>query len=214
MAALDPNRDIVYPNNSDRATGRDLGQKEPTPTEPAKAKPTVATVQRKQSKLGRVVKDFVVCNAEEAWKNVILPSLKNMVWDTFGGLWWGADNYNRRGRRGMPIDRVSYSTISDTRNTRISGLGNAPVTQRQTRSDFKYDELAFSSREEADVVLDSLMDTIQTYGVARVSDFYDFIGQTCPYTENNYGWKDLSTAKILPDRGGQWYIDFPKPRAL
>lgn len=217
MAELDPNRDIIYPpNNSDRATGRNgaSAPKVESPSAEAEKKPIAKPVQRQSNAFAKIAKEFIACSAKEAWAEIVKPSIKQMISDMFNGFWWGAQGYRSSGRiPGRQTNRISYSDISRQSNTtRISGIGSTSTETK--RADFKYDELAFESKAEAEVVLESLEDQIQTYNRARVADFYDFIGMACPYTENNYGWTDLSQARILPDKGGKWYIDFPRPTIL
>ena len=54
---------------------------------------------------------------------------------------------------------------------------------------------------------------VQRYGMVSVADFYDMIGQKGNYTDNNYGWKDLTLARV--DRAIEGYrIIFPRVISL
>ena len=52
---------------------------------------------------------------------------------------------------------------------------------------------------------------LETYKMVTVADFYDLVGVTCDYTDNNYGWTSLRSAEVVRVRDG--YI-IKLPRAL
>ena len=55
----------------------------------------------------------------------------------------------------------------------------------------------------------------EAFGMVSVADFYDMIGQAgnTDYTNNKFGWRNLSTATIERDGSG-FVIRFPKIEAL
>lgn len=71
----------------------------------------------------------------------------------------------------------------------------------------------FNSRGEAESVCIALMDSISRYGSVSVNDFYDFIGQNGQYTDQKYGWYDLSGMEVSAVPGG-YVIEFPKVEPL
>ena len=74
---------------------------------------------------------------------------------------------------------------------------------------FDTDEVIISSLGAAVDVLNQMDDSIAEYQVVSVADFYDLVGLPAPYTGNNYGWTDLSSAKIVGVRDG-YIIRLPR----
>lgn len=54
----------------------------------------------------------------------------------------------------------------------------------------------FKTRTDAQKVIDGLKETMDTYGSVSVADLYDLVGVVTKYTDNGYGWMDISSAKI------------------
>lgn len=54
----------------------------------------------------------------------------------------------------------------------------------------------FNTSEEATKILDHMRYLCETYGLVRVADYYDLIGSYGSYTDNCYGWTDLSSVKV------------------
>ena len=99
---------------------------------------------------------------------------------------------------------VSYSSYS----TRF-GNGNAVnVTPKTNINQYDFDNVQFATRSDAQNVLNAMIAIIDQYGVVSVADFYDMLGKTTPWTANDFGWDNLSTASIRPSRGA-WIILLP-----
>ena len=58
----------------------------------------------------------------------------------------------------------------------------------------------FYTEIEANDVLDQLEDMLDRYGLVRVGDLYDLMGWKQNHTDNNYGWRDMRTARIVRER--------------
>ena len=76
---------------------------------------------------------------------------------------------------------------------------------------FRSDDVILDNRGEAEEVLSRMDELIDTYGIVSVADFYDLVGITGKYTDNNYGWTDIHSAKVVSVRDG--YL-IKLPRAL
>ena len=73
-------------------------------------------------------------------------------------------------------------------------------------------------------VNDKIKDSLNYYHVITVQEVYDYIIETLqvnnvqcnfkiPYTANDYGWRDLTDAKIIPNGTG-WSLYLPKVTPL
>ena len=72
-----------------------------------------------------------------------------------------------------------------------------------------FDNICFESRGDAELVLDNMVDILSRYEVVRVADFYELAGCSGEFTDNDFGWKDLSGAKVARSRDG-YFIDLPR----
>lgn len=110
----------------------------------------------------------------------------------------------RRDNRGrgshVNYDKVSYNS-RDVRD---------PSRIRQNRSRHDFSDIIFTTRMEALEVRNHLADLIDQYNVACVSDLYDAVGITSNFTDNKYGWDNLSAADIRRVSNG-YLINFPRP---
>ena len=77
----------------------------------------------------------------------------------------------------------------------------------RNRSRHNFDDIILDSRGEAEEVLSHLVDLVDDYGMASVADLYDLVGITSNFTDNKYGWTNLSSASVSRVRDG-YLIDF------
>ena len=75
------------------------------------------------------------------------------------------------------------------------------------------DDLIFETRTDAMEALDKLQECINTYGFVSRADMYDIAGGHSNFTDNGYGWTDISTAEIkMNDKG--YSIKMPEATKL
>lgn len=142
------------------------------------------------------VKDYILLD-------VIVPGIKKAIVEAVNAFVYGGGNGNRN--TSSPVSKVSYRSFY---NNPVS-TGNSGVMNHSARTTYSYDEISFPNKGDAELVLDTLVDLIATYGQATVADFYDLVGQTGNYTDQNYGWTDLSEASTIRVRDG-YVIKFPR----
>ena len=157
------------------------------------------------AKLGDTLKDGFKDAKEYLVKDVLIPSAKDLIVDmvTKGINILVRGSAAPSGKRPI-VDKVSYSKYWDKGSYR---------EEPRARSRFDYDEIKFESRGDAELVLDRLDDLIDTYGHARVADLYDFVGVSCDYTYQNYGWFNLGTARVVATRDG-YVLDMPRVEVI
>lgn len=82
--------------------------------------------------------------------------------------------------------------------------------------DFKIDKVVFDTREEATAILESMNQIIKKYKTVTVADFFELANvDSVDYRSSNYGWHDISTAKVMPtDTFDGFNITFPIPFEL
>lgn len=153
--------------------------------------------------------------------DVLVPALRDLISDIlhgsvdtiFGAGGRGYGGYRSGGGRSnvsyTPYNRYYYD---DDRGSRRSYREE----RRSSRRDRDPSAFTFSYKEDAEDLLDFLCDYIDRYGEVPVALFYDKIGETIPgdFTSEDYGWRNLASAKVMPAGRGEWYINFPRVRAL
>lgn len=147
---------------------------------------------------GHEIKSFLLTD-------IVIPGLKNLLYDAVtNGLSSALGLDLKRGERRGSTGRINYGARS--RDDRDYDRGRR--IDYRARS-YDYDDIVIPSRVEADDVLDQLDALIRRYHVARVADFYELVGVTGSYTDNDYGWTDLRDARVVPVRGG-YMIKLPR----
>lgn len=183
----------------------------------------VNVIQRKKP-LGRKIADTFSATDIKAVGSfvvldVIMPSVKDMLFDAIkegaARAFYGETGGRSRGRgNGSPLSRpsgigyTSYSRSSEDR-TRTSNYTQA---RPQARSN-EIEEIIVETRGDAQEVLDALENALEKYKVVSVSDLKDLFGTTGDFTDNNWGWSNLSGAGVTRVREG-WRVDLPRPKEL
>jgi hypothetical protein len=138
--------------------------------------------------------------------DVLIPAAKSTISDMVQGgiemLLFG-ERKGSRTKRDRGSSYVSYSSYSNGRDDRRREISN------RDRSRHNFDDIILSSRGEAEEVLSHLVDLTIDYGQASVSDLYDLVGITGNFTDNKYGWVDLSRASVSRARDG-YLLNLPK----
>jgi hypothetical protein len=135
--------------------------------------------------------------------DVIVPATKNAISDIVRNgidmlLFGGTGRSDKRSAAGY----VSYRDYSKRKDDDRSD-------NSRTRTGYNYDDIVLESRGEAEAVLDSMQDLIETYGMVSVADMYDLVGKTCDYTDNKYGWTNIRNAEPIRVRDG-YMLKLPK----
>lgn len=184
---------------------------------------TEAGVPRKKT-LGRKFKEAVTGDDARSVVNyvffdVVVPAAKNMFMDAINeglsrALWGDA-------RRGRSIiggssgtnNYVPYNKLGSNPQ-RVASTSTGRSISQQGRATHNFDEIVLSSRGEAEVVLATLLDRIQKYQVATVSDLYDLVGITGSFQDDAWGWTNLAGSTI--DRAGRegYLLSLPRPEPL
>lgn len=146
---------------------------------------------------------------EYAVYDVIVPMIKDAAAAMFNRALYGDGRGYTVGRQPSRYGRTDYGAYS---RPRTDGSVRDPRRELSPRvkTQHNFDEVVFNDRAEADLVLDRLMDLIDTYGVATVADFYDLAGISTDYPDNSWGWERLGGAAIRRTRAG-YILDLPRP---
>lgn len=163
---------------------------------------TGAVKTRKKSKIADAfvsedasnVKSYVVMD-------VVVPALKKLIADVVvNGIDMILYGGTGRGSGRSTADRFAYNSIYSNRNER----------RPNSVDRYSVDDVTIETRREAEEVLRCMDEIMETYKMVRVADFYDLVGVTCHYTDNDYGWTNIRNAEIVRAMGGGYKIKMPR----
>lgn len=211
-----PTNEDRFPSNSYTKSSLQQGAK---PQKPKVEKVVSGRVGQKKKSLGqKFTETFLAADirstAEHICFDVLIPAAKETLSNMLNGavdMMLFGERRPSRGRAGSNGSRVfvSYNDYYD-RSDRRKGES---AQQRRPRANDIFEPLCFAVREDAEEVLDSLVDMIQEYQEAAVSDLYSLAGLPSDHTKERYGWYNLAEAKIEPTREG-FLLRLPKPVVL
>lgn len=144
------------------------------------------------------VKSFIITD-------VLIPTGKKLISDIVESILYPGGNGGRK--TASPASRVqytSYNTISSDRSRRDHGA---------VRRTYEYDDIVFETRGDAETVLMGMDEILSQYGIVRVADMYDLANVTGTFTDNNYGWSDIRSARVERIRDG-YVIKLPRAMAI
>lgn len=193
-----------YPSNSYRSKSESNEQKR-------KAIEPVAQGRASSGKsLGRKITETFISGdikdvKEYILDDVIIPGIKDFISELITNgtdmLLYGS---TRKSRKSKNNGTTNYNSIYD---------GNRKEERKKkdavNRDIYDYNEIAFDDRAKATLVLDKLEDLLDEYKMVSVADMKEASGFQSDYTDNNWGWMDLSGAKIIRDRG-EYILKMPK----
>lgn len=181
---------------------------------------TPATENVKVKKENGLAKKFfaqdIKSTASGVANDVVIPGLKNLIVTI---LKKGVD-YLFLGAGYSTPNNTNYSSYSVPRNISYAPGYNPNQSSfgiqaaNQKASIYAVNDIVFNNRGDAEEVLSRMCEALQKYESVSVADFYDLIGKPSPnHTDNNYGWKNLSTATVDRTQDG-YRIKFPRVIAL
>jgi hypothetical protein len=84
------------------------------------------------------------------------------------------------------------------------------MSQRD-RATHNFENIVLDTIRDAEEVLESLRNIADEYdGIATVSDLYDLVNMSPEWTDEKWGWDNLSRAQVRRVPGG-YMVDLPKP---
>ena len=133
-------------------------------------------------------------------EDVIIPEIKEIIMSSVETALTGSSRRKSGNKTDYTKKYVTPQTKATQQNT-------------DSRTVFRSDDYVFQTRDEAEDVLANLVDAINEFESVSVSDFLDSIGKVSVYTDENYGWESLGSAKIKRVRDG-YILDLPRPISL
>ncbi len=187
-------------------------------TKPSIGKPvTTNVVVKKESEAKRLGKKFFSEDAKTVGshvvESVVIPSLQKLLSDAVkGAIDWLI--YGSKGSKNPSgVGTISYGSYYN----RSGYINPTPVYTNPMLNNkptlYAVNDIIIADRGEAEEVLLRMKESINSYGMVSVGDFYDLVGQRANFTDQKWGWFDLRTADIIRVDGG-FCIRFPKVQPI
>ena len=154
--------------------------------------------------------------------NVFVPAIKKLVVDSVTNavnVWlYGSEATTKK----TSTSKYSWGGSNIINYNDISKNGQPKPVEKVRLSVFDYENVSFRNRGIAELVLNEMTEILDQYPIVTVADFLDictseyqkdvqvFNVRSSEPTDHNYGWNDLSTAKVVPTWNGDFVIKFPK----
>lgn len=148
-----------------------------------------------------LVHDLIV----PAVKNTTLDGIINVASMLFFGTTRGRDGRSYSSR----ADRVSYDQSYRRYDDRRYDDRRYDDRRDDNRRGYFEQDICFRYREDADRVLRHLDDVMREYKLVSVADLNEALGVTGEYTDHDYGWTSLHTARVDNTREG-YVLRLPK----
>lgn len=196
-----------YQSNSHRT--KELAAQEKSDERRTEKVVTGSTKLRKKSTLTKMANAFLPGDVDDVkryvLRDVLIPTIKRTISDVVDMLL----GVNTTPRSSSPAGtRVSYRSYYDARNDRRES------TALRTRSTpYSYDDVVFDRYDDAAEVLLRMRELVSRFDAVSVADLFDMTGHAGNYTDNKYGWTDLSDARIERVSDG-YIIRLPRPIVL
>ena len=172
---------------------------------------------KKKTELRKAADTFLVDDVAKVKSyvlmDVLIPALKKAISDIVVNgidmMLYGETVHAGKNGRSSRVGYSNYSNyydkVRDPREERVRSTA---------RAGYDYGEVIVETKGEAEVVLEKMDEIIATYGTASVADLYDLCDITTGnYTDNKYGWINLSTADSVRCPDG-YILRLPKALPL
>lgn len=173
-------------------------------------KPIVTGKVRKKSEMSKLSDVFLADDIGSVGRfvvsDVIVPTIKNLFYDIVENSLKMALFGERGGRSGQRQRRSGEYVSYD----KMSRRDDREYRDERARTSYRYNDIEYDSRGEAEMVLEQMEAIIDNYGQVSVGDLYDLADVTGEYTDHKYGWTNLRSAEIFRNRYGAYVIKFPK----
>ena len=149
------------------------------------------------------LKDYVLYD-------VIVPLLKDGLYkignSALGMILYGGAS---KGKTTLNGTKFSYGGTDYNGVSKNKPLSYSSNTGRRI---YEYDDIEFTSRSDAELVLMQLDELIDHFNIVRIADLYEAAGVTPEdWTVTDYGWDDITSARIDRKMNGKFVIRMPKP---
>ena len=194
----------MYPSNTDAA--RQAAQQ--APSNPKNVEPAVSGASTIQKSVLDKTTEFFGLQKPKTFGDwvAVVADMTNRVYSAFDTI---TGNKRNQSNLSVPAARVAYGQFYNQAQTAQQ------YAQPKQTSTYSYDDILYRTRGDAEVVLAQMRELLEMYHNVSVGDLFDLSGISAPngYTDQKFGWKDLSMARVVP-AGNGFMILLPKAGQL
>lgn len=154
--------------------------------------------------------------AKYVFADVLLPAARDMLFDSLNE---GAKRvvYGERGPRGGRRASQDYRGYvqynTPVRRSRSAMLPDQAPRMQQRVGRRESSDVLIASREEANLVLQTMIDCVDKYEQISVADLNELIGVQSANVDHRWGWTNLNQASIRQVRDG-YMLELPPMEEL
>lgn len=198
-----------FPSNSSYSSIRPAAKSATKPAEDeAPPRPIDGDIKpQKKSFLQRMADAFIATDGKDIKDymifDILIPGLKRGAEDLLHMLLYNDKKSPRvtRTRGESRIRRLEYNSLYANRRGDDEMLPSR-LASGQTN-------LIFSTQSRAEEALDAVADRIDERGFATLKFFNTITKQPTDWTQENWGWRSVAGAKVVPVRDG-WMLKMPR----
>lgn len=215
------NRPMDFPGNSHTEKVKKQRQEEEKPVKNVEKVVEGNVVQRKRGWWRRIQDAMTGDDAQTVGQYILyevaIPAFRDLIFDIIRNgaerSLYGDIRPTRGSGRGLGRNNiVNYGSMSRSRDDRDDRSGRRDMSTRARRN-HDFGEIIIPDRGEAEEVIDRMVDLIDRFGVATVSDLYDLVGVSSNYSDEKWGWYNLAAARAVRTRDG-YLLDLPRTEPI
>lgn len=101
---------------------------------------------------------------------------------------------------------LATNFVFEIGKTLIKNKIEKSVLNKKSNSRNTFEHIIFENTDEAQEVVDCLLNIFQEFGVASVADLYDLVGITPQFIDNSYGWRKLTSKDAIIKKTKLGYV--------
>lgn len=218
------NRSMDFPGNSHTEKVKKKKEEEEKPVKNVEKVVGGSVVQRKRGWLRRI-QDAMTGDDAQTVGNYILyevaiPAFRDLIFDIIRNgaerSLYGEIRPSRGSGRGLGLGRnnvVNYGSMSRSRVDDRDDRRDRREVSARARRNHDFGEILIQDRGEAEEVIDRLVDLIDRFNVATVSDLFELVGVSAEYSDEKWGWYNLASARAVRTRDG-YLLDLPRTEPI
>lgn len=195
---------MEYPSNSHKKKQEEKSK----PKKEIKKIEHVNARKKERSVAAKVVGRFITSDIHDiksyVINDVIIPNIRDLILQII-------QDGSEMLLKGEVRSKKKTSGVFTNYGGFFAGGSKKPDRKIKARGDFE--PLYFDTIWEPEEILEGMMAAIEQYGVVTVSDMYEMAGVDSNFVDTQYGWDNVSEARVKRDDGG-YILDLPKPFRL
>ena len=218
-------RSMDFPGNSNTEKVKKKKEEEEKPVKKIEKVVEGTVVQRKRGWLRRVQDAMTGDDAQTVGSYILyevaIPAFRDLIFDIIRNgaerSLYGEIRPSRGSGRGLGLGRnnaVNYGSMSRVgRGSDRDDRGDRRELSSRARRNHDFGEIVIPDRGEAEEVIDRLVDLIDRFGIATVSDLLELVGVSTDHADERWGWYNLASARAVRTRDG-YLLDLPRTEPI